>query len=962
MRKAITYSLPVKGRVLEGPRGQRCRLLDPLGGGQFSEVWRAELLGDTRQEVAVKILTGDLGEEERRIFLREVEVLANLARHEQALDLQVGGESLFPQVFFTAADHTPPFFAEALATGKPLDIFLRQYGNLVERDGLVIGEQLCRAFRVLHEGLDRSYLDFQPRNVFWDTEQRRILVVDWNLLSAPGEADITGDLETIALLLYRLMVGTSAVAGRLYEPDGWQNLTSGTQRFFAQGLHTNLARRFPTAEQMRVALRQLVDWWEEESDALIQNAAQRLEPAIGGQIPKEKQESIYQAVLDMLDIARKRGAKYALISPIRERALRGVQETGILAKGRAAFQSADMQGAETAFAEALERAITFQERLRATRWTAVTLADVRDRESFIHWMQAFSAWTDALTEGNLEGMDPTPPSDLSTFPVPEPLSTEMAAWNALRKAQLADLEEASACQEAAANYRKAFQLAQTIPYGDMLLWAWGDLEDLAADLESKAAKLAQDRRRWEALEDNFREAPILGIEALERQLRSSPDRLVVQLALVWVERLWKEGRYDLAQRILDKVLAAATEVQLGEIGVWHRKIETSSTWDNRLKEISSLLSSGGHDSAVALQSTDWDQFAYVLKTIATMANADLDPLRDQAWSLAQQILFFPKLPPSRETIFLDISRQLAPDVETAEALQERLQQHKEARAQEQREAKLREQIASYRENARQSADTRLGPGYKEALTQLRLAIELNLELGDQNLADELNAEAERYRVAAENLQRERLEKQIQSCQQEAKALLQSTKPAQMEKAIKRLEEAVVLARESGDDHLARTLQAQMEAYRSRRDVVVEGWRRRELLPKGRDVADALKFIHRLDQEHAGAPKFIQRLDQEKIEDWALLKNAKRFANWLRERVFQQWESDFWKAYRRWDEARLALGRAVDWHEKERLIKEIDEAQLEIRQILSYLDENSYQYLRGFLNQCVRDDRGETEEA
>src|SRR5690349_15506359 len=122
-----------------GQAGRRFRLLERLGGGKYSAVWRAELLGAqvaalqvtasqvTAPLVAVKVMAPGLSDGERTAFMDEVERLNGLASYGRRSGLQLEREELLvPQVL--GYSHKPvAFFAMTLARGRPLDALLREH-------------------------------------------------------------------------------------------------------------------------------------------------------------------------------------------------------------------------------------------------------------------------------------------------------------------------------------------------------------------------------------------------------------------------------------------------------------------------------------------------------------------------------------------------------------------------------------------------------------------------------------------------------------------------------------------------------------------------------------------------------------------------------------------------------------------------------------------------------------------
>ena len=100
-------SLPGEGMELQAPNGHRYRLLARLGGGRYSEVWKAAAVDQSGRLVAVKIMVPGLDEKARQLFVREAYTLLAIAQAEEALGLRLEGASLVPAVEAIADDHDP---------------------------------------------------------------------------------------------------------------------------------------------------------------------------------------------------------------------------------------------------------------------------------------------------------------------------------------------------------------------------------------------------------------------------------------------------------------------------------------------------------------------------------------------------------------------------------------------------------------------------------------------------------------------------------------------------------------------------------------------------------------------------------------------------------------------------------------------------------------------------------------
>jgi serine/threonine protein kinase len=132
------------------------RLVEPLGRGGFSEVWRAEsTFVEAPQTVALKILVND-------------DHVAELRKEAQALGLVVG-DGIVRTIEANLAND-PPYLALALLPGGDLRTRLRAAGGkLPPEQGLRLFEHLLEILtRVHREGIVHG--DLKPENILFDAQ------------------------------------------------------------------------------------------------------------------------------------------------------------------------------------------------------------------------------------------------------------------------------------------------------------------------------------------------------------------------------------------------------------------------------------------------------------------------------------------------------------------------------------------------------------------------------------------------------------------------------------------------------------------------------------------------------------------------------------------------------------------------------------------------------------------------
>ncbi|MFU8873590.1 protein kinase domain-containing protein [Micromonospora sp. SL4-19] len=202
--------------------GERYRLIEQLGAGGMSVVWRGydEVLG---RQVAVKVLASRLASD--KAFRHRIRIEAQAAArlcHPNITNVYDYGESV--QVGLTV-----PYVVMELVDGGPLSSRLGQGGQLPWREAVIIGAEVASALAAAHaRGV--VHRDVTPGNIM--LTPTGVKVVDFGISALVGESDkgpdgaLLGtpaylaperldngqvspatDVYAVGLLLYRMLTG-----------------------------------------------------------------------------------------------------------------------------------------------------------------------------------------------------------------------------------------------------------------------------------------------------------------------------------------------------------------------------------------------------------------------------------------------------------------------------------------------------------------------------------------------------------------------------------------------------------------------------------------------------------------------------------------------------------------------------------------------------------------------------------
>jgi len=535
-------------QILKDADGNAYEILRYLGEGLTAEVYSASR-GDER--LALKILKPDLPADIVASFRDEASILRDLAHFERQ---EGDGLSLIPRVEGRAFEPQLPFkfLGLELVQGDPLSDLIERHGGMAdadkegsgERKALIIADQVLRVLDILHTYMRRSYTDFQLKNIWWQEDEQQVKVMDWNHVSLPvkeGErpSGVPHDLLRFGAYLYQVLTGKGVGEGSL--ADGrtefllsqragqyWQNISVGTRDIILKALHPNPDQRWQTAGDVRQAVQQQQERWQEPVGDISTGAVRAIR-AVRRSEPQDALAHVQKAEL-YIDLYLRRGEDEELVERLRNELDELTSNVSANWGSGLQYYKAGIHSKSTPIWKAEAEALG---RLGLWRWVMLSQlgeelpsdtfeAVAPDTEAALGFMEQ-NDWKTAdehLQKAQEHG------ANGDSFLV---LINELQAHQTYRNAQIeAGVEKWTA---AAAAYRKTIEHLSKIPsqYRALLreTYGWQALETKVHASVDKAADSNVNRDLVTHLQKEFKQSYDSGLELLSRTLKVEPDNTAV---------------------------------------------------------------------------------------------------------------------------------------------------------------------------------------------------------------------------------------------------------------------------------------------------------------------------------------------------------------------------------------------------------------------------------------------------
>ncbi|MFZ4849969.1 MAG: protein kinase domain-containing protein [Caldilinea sp.] len=513
--------------------------IDYLGGGQTAAVYRVRRERDST-EWALKLLTEPIL---KTRFFAEVETLHSLRLH---TDYNNGKErhNLVPEVVDMQEDGPDQFFVMTLARGTRLDELMRDRERFAEPKALSILAQTAHAFRALHEVLRRDYHDFQPRNIYWEEENDKVLVIDWNLLSTESDLDVANDVLTLGTLLYRLLVGLPLPAAGVTAAKGWGELTVGAQAILRRATHQIPYLRYKNMSEFGDDIAKQLQLWTKDVGDLLNSGIDAFDRSKAVD-PTPTRETIRKRQHDM-DGAR----NYFRILEQRERELtsshrprfqktnadvKGTRETSALLRtGRELLFANDSGEARKTFGDIISATNDAAEQLQAIRWSFACVVDAPSRSAMVEACDLVDAGQLQNAREKLEGAQNLREHKAITIlldHVRAQLVWETASGLLATAQQANDPESYKRAAETLLELQILLEKLSSKDQQELYAMLWGDISKAKDDANAAAKRLNLARASVDGIRQMYaRLAPNAAVTELQKHLRDS-SRVIPQSTL-----------------------------------------------------------------------------------------------------------------------------------------------------------------------------------------------------------------------------------------------------------------------------------------------------------------------------------------------------------------------------------------------------------------------------------------------
>ncbi|MEI7987722.1 MAG: hypothetical protein WCI88_01680 [Chloroflexota bacterium] len=281
--------------------GKNLKILERLGGGLTSEVYRGELFieGEFPIKVAIKAMKTLEFPTARQAFDQESLTLAMLmhiehdrAKKEEAVwqKLNLASVKIAPIYYDQGEYEGIPYIVMEFISGEVIPNLIQKQGNLTESQALTAAWHLFRIMDILHTDLKKSFIDLKFDNLRWTiVEEKKVgqlKLIDFGTLEEIKPGNMRGvkrDLLLCGVYLFAMLTGHTLKysLGELQERAEpllklhKDKMSWGTYQLLRRLLHRNSDQRPVSAKSIASEIQNLLGFWN-GGEQILKDAEDRL--------------------------------------------------------------------------------------------------------------------------------------------------------------------------------------------------------------------------------------------------------------------------------------------------------------------------------------------------------------------------------------------------------------------------------------------------------------------------------------------------------------------------------------------------------------------------------------------------------------------------------------------------------------------------------------------------------------
>jgi serine/threonine protein kinase len=264
-----------------------------IGAGYTSVVyegWLELLDGGEKKHVAIKVFKPSDLQEMKNTYREEGFILQSLMNEEQNEDDYTGRVIKIAPVYYGMGDYQGnSLLVMEFIQGDELPALLKTKRVFTEKQTLKIAWQFFRLLEIMHDKLERTYIDMKFENLWMSNdEDGQLRVIDLGMLQPiKPDANYIGnprlDLLRASIMMFKLASGKNLMLDvtnlkQMAEPVIEEaQISWGLREIFKKALSRNPSHRYSSASEIKKAFYDLLDYWDFDQTRLVEETKELLD-------------------------------------------------------------------------------------------------------------------------------------------------------------------------------------------------------------------------------------------------------------------------------------------------------------------------------------------------------------------------------------------------------------------------------------------------------------------------------------------------------------------------------------------------------------------------------------------------------------------------------------------------------------------------------------------------------------